>query len=689
MVDPSHPPHECAGTADAEQEQRVPLTSPVAEKARKAPGFLAEDRHDGSDSPQVRDGASTGRARNSGVSIRRLWSSWWLEVAGSVLILLVFVALVITLKEYQNQPQPNWPHGFSINTLVSVYTALFKLPLMLIASECLGQSRWRWFRRRKQPLNDIAIYESALRGDPFGVIQLLWATRGRQLTATIGAIISLASLVIDPFNQAVITIYPCQIPDASSLGDVPRANTLQIPETLPLTMQYNMLATALGLGSFEVRPRCQSGNCTFDQEYHSVGLCSSCTDISAQLQRNCTIPGDIQPQVTATLPSCRWFLEHTDPGDGENPNYIGFDTSIPLQGGDLWKLVNYEVASYSVNHTIAWIADPPQAVSCSVKPCVKSYKSAVVNGSFSEELVGKSQVWPDPPITPAYQWDVIYSRMLNRDCLPPATKQALMRQNIDTTPEWIAYNFTVLNNTPSGLRVLQGMAPDPSVPDECLYQYESYELGVQSPIKNVINWFATQFKQPLTAWVTYNGTNLTGGIASDIFNYGDAAPPMYWINGLDANQSNVMVALYGNGSITGATVAQMFDNVAATMTNFARSNPKALLDGNGRNVDLAPAQTPELLQNSCISINWPWLALPAALMLLSVLFLGLTVAQSSRPGSAGVWKSSPLALLWHGFEAPQPTSPASDDLKTLETMSKNMSVQLRQTALGWKLVQRA
>ncbi|KAK4938467.1 hypothetical protein LTR10_021096 [Elasticomyces elasticus] len=534
----------------------------------------------------------------------------------------------------------------------------------------------------------MALYESALRGDPFGVMQLLWTTRGRQLTATIGAVITLVPLVLDSFNQAIITIYPCQIPDATSVAGVPRVNTLHIPESQPLTMQYNMLATILGVGSFDVRPSCQSGTCTLDQEYHSVGFCSRCTDISDQLLRNCTIPGNIQPRVRATLPSCRWFIQDDRFfEDAGNPNYIGYDTASTTDGADLWKVVKYE-ATTSLSHTFSWIADPPQALSCSVKPCVRSYKSAVVNGSFAERLVGKSQVWPDALDPAPYQWDVIYSRMLNRDCLPTSAKQALTRQNIDITPEWIPYNYTVLNY--SG-EVLKGMAPDPTIPDQCLYQYKSYELAEGlPPLHYVVDWFEAQFLQPLTAWVSYNGTNVTDGISSDFFDgaLDSRAPPMFWYNSLELNQSDAMRAVYQNGSLTGDTVAQMFDNITITLTNFARSNPSALLSGNELGLDLTPAQAPELLQDSCIHINWPWLALPAALMVLSMLFLGLTVVQSALPNSIGIWKSSPLALLWHGFEVPQPTSATSDDLKTMEAMSSSMNVHLQQTGLGWKLVQR-
>jgi hypothetical protein len=49
-----------------------------------------------------------------------------------------------------------------------------------------------------------------------------------------------------------------------------------------------------------------------------------------------------------------------------------------------------------------------------------------------------------------------------------------------------------------------------------------------------------------------------------------------------------------------------------------------------------------------IAIRWIWLAFPASLLVLTLLFLVFIVAQSAESGVA-VWKSSPLVLLFHGL----------------------------------------
>ncbi|KAK7946860.1 uncharacterized protein PG986_011181 [Apiospora aurea] len=63
---------------------------------------------------------------------------------------------------------------------------------------------------------------------------------------------------------------------------------------------------------------------------------------------------------------------------------------------------------------------------------------------------------------------------------------------------------------------------------------------------------------------------------------------------------------------------------------------------------------------TCIVVSWGWIAFPAALVLLTLVFLALTVFESNRhttrlrtvAAQAGrkPWKSSALPLLWAGLE---------------------------------------
>jgi hypothetical protein len=50
-----------------------------------------------------------------------------------------------------------------------------------------------------------------------------------------------------------------------------------------------------------------------------------------------------------------------------------------------------------------------------------------------------------------------------------------------------------------------------------------------------------------------------------------------------------------------------------------------------------------------VSVRWLWLVFPSALVALGVVFLGLTMLTNRRRGLR-LWKSSILAILFHGLE---------------------------------------
>lgn len=53
---------------------------------------------------------------------------------------------------------------------------------------------------------------------------------------------------------------------------------------------------------------------------------------------------------------------------------------------------------------------------------------------------------------------------------------------------------------------------------------------------------------------------------------------------------------------------------------------------------------------TCIGVRWPWLAYPVALLNLTISFLLATIVQSEAYSRKQIWKSSPLALLFHGLD---------------------------------------
>jgi hypothetical protein len=363
--------------------------------------------------------------------------------------------------------------------------------------------------------------------------------------------------------------------------------------------------------------------------------------------------------------------------------FVGFD-NLTEGVGDSWNLLALDsTEGETQNFTMAWIGrkpTEPQAVSCSFQPCIRTYKSAVINGTFTEKVIASINWASDFPSDTNVA--AIYARMLERDCLPRSAKQALEQQSIDTSSQWIIYGSTYLNS--HGEAVINSTKVDSSIPDGCLYQYQMTNDVLVNATDSISNWFNGVFGQPLVATAFYNDTVVTNGVSSGSDLSNKPPTPILVYTGLQASQSGIMQALYANASITEASVSDMLDNLAVTMTNFVRSSPDQLANGPPPlNVDNAAVLTPIILQESCIRINWPWLALPAALIALNILFLCLTVLTAMESNSPGVWKSSTLALLWHGFDIPR-AAPESADM---EDVARNMHMRLIETGIGWKLVQ--
>jgi len=82
-----------------------------------------------------------------------------------------------------------------------------------------------------------------------------------------------------------------------------------------------------------------------------------------------------------------------------------------------------------------------------------------------------------------------------------------------------------------------------------------------------------------------------------------------------------------------------------------------------------------------IHIRWAWMASLGSIIVLTIVSFVFTVVQS-RKYKVAMWKSSPLALLFHGVNFEEPLL---DDLNTIPKMekhAKSMSVKLKGTNKG-------
>jgi hypothetical protein len=101
---------------------------------------------------------------------------WFLEFLSSFIGTLAVIALVVVLREYDQHPLSVWTAGVTVNSVISLLTALSKAALVLPTAACLSQLKWTWFSARERSLADFDSFDRASRG-VWGSLCLLWRLR--------------------------------------------------------------------------------------------------------------------------------------------------------------------------------------------------------------------------------------------------------------------------------------------------------------------------------------------------------------------------------------------------------------------------------------------------------------------------------------------------------------------------------
>jgi hypothetical protein len=146
---------------------------------------------------------------------------WWIESIACFFVIASLGAIVGVVWYHNGQPLPNWKHGITINSLVSIFLVIMKSGMGLVLAQGLAHLKWTWFDNAR-PLQDLETYGKASHG-PLGAAMLLWTVRTRHTITTIGAIVTIAALAINPTVQAMVKYYNCVWPVAGQNATMPQA----------------------------------------------------------------------------------------------------------------------------------------------------------------------------------------------------------------------------------------------------------------------------------------------------------------------------------------------------------------------------------------------------------------------------------------------------------------------------------
>ncbi|PVH83592.1 hypothetical protein DL98DRAFT_486436 [Cadophora sp. DSE1049] len=277
--------------------------------------------------------------------------------------------------------------GITINSILSWLSTIARSALLVPITKGISQLKWTWFSS-VQRLADLQRFDDASRG-PWGSLMLLWSLKNGGLIACFAAIGSLATILMlgmDPFIQQLVVFRTREVPLTNATSSVTRADyfyerpsgrfsTHEVSLGMKAAMYGGIFQSATSQPSFE----CASGSCTWPL-YSSLAVCSLCTDLTPKLTIQCD----------AENVFCNFTLPYAS------------SPSLRNRGGEILK-ANTSIPSVSYNFQGALlnfigILGAPEgfqlnskskalATECVLIPCVNTYRSSVVEGNYTEEVV--------------------------------------------------------------------------------------------------------------------------------------------------------------------------------------------------------------------------------------------------------------------------------------------------------------
>ena len=452
--------------------------------------------------------------------------------------------------------------------------------------------------------------------------------------ASIGAVITILAIAVDPTVQQMVTIRNDQrsstvsasLGRAQSFLQYGQGSGTMWPPSLPTSDMIGAIYSGIFFGvqdsfadggSLNMNPYCPTGNCTFPP-FQSLAICSSCEDVSQALIHTCpnkttycefSLPNGLRMNKTTQDDlygpfATSGYLNQLQNGTKYGNTFFTFSRMKGLYARDAPSL-----------------ARDVKATQCVLYWCVNTYASLVSSGQFSEEV--KSS------------W---YSNKTERGWWHDG-KRNMNDMRVDLIPPGLASDTSQKKNSNFTISYLA-------------------ELGI------------SQFLAPKLT--------LSNSIAIDPSDGG----MLSWGQDETSNSSSYINSMDFVRIFRDSDLDDLVTNLASSMTRNIRNAPAAnqtkSVDGYlGPLGGVGPANGTASYEYIFISVQWRWLAFSATLVFLTIIFLLLTIMDTARHDVA-VWKSSPMPLLFSGLSADETERlRAAKGIVEMESLSKEIQVALK------------
>ncbi|KXS98316.1 hypothetical protein AC578_6840 [Pseudocercospora eumusae] len=607
--------------------------------------------------------------------------AWWPELLSAFLSVGTLIAVAAVLYSIDGEPLENWdlPWQIKPNTVISTLITLVRLWMLLVIAECIGQLKWVYFEQKPHRLIDFETFDNASRG-PWGAALLLARIRWRAIVASVGAILTILALAVDPFAQQVLSYVQHNSVSPSGQASLFTARSYDYNTHDSLNPSHRTKNNGLSAASLtallpgnialpnDVPFACASGNCTWPS-FQALGFCSSCSDVSADTTMTCkyaqsrtegsaqkeyslaceftTPEHEIQlqadysafarPNGTSTADVNYADITSNRP-DGSGQRYTLFNSSVVsvlMTEAKHAEFLSYAALTHSEDENLQWRLwknnsmagwPSPTIYECQLSWCLKTYAaSSAENGNLVETKPTTEQLYRPYAMFAgeATEGNSSFHKCMSVD---EAMKWQLSMPlgSIDVDQDQSVQAAYTKKDLPKSK-----ICPSPEQ-----IRNSTTALGINIQDESLVSHSMLQI--------------LEHDLSNDYVG-ATALNQLFW----SANARNVSATL---------------ENITIRMTNALRQGP---------NSTAVLGQVHYL--STHIKVNWPWLSYPAVLVFLTVVFLILTTIFSAEKSQVA-WKSSSLAVLFHGL-----AELAEDDLRSPSMMTaaaRKMAVQLQHDENG-------
>lgn len=460
---------------------------------------------------------------------------------------------------------------------------------------------------------------------------------------------------------------------------------------------------------------CSTGNCTFNSvegiTHSFAGVCSRCVDTSPEIflwsNSNVTAPGALlyinatggQPSILVnSYDTLRSVAGAAFSGSFELPSNPALETVLPS------SLLNTSILSLTLNGCTLNGTANNQDPEVSTAKCSPNFAS-IPNGLDLTALVSQNSNWSQ-----LYEWNVLSASCVLYPCIRNSFADVVNGTFTETTINEVVmvpqYDF----DTPYPTYVAVN---DPCIIDGLLYGPSNYSAIPPWYPQNQTIYGQTV---PNTCVYSFKGTTVIAlpPYLSDIFNANCSMYQYYDTNLFDqqwalcstetasSGQANAIwfQSMFSLGNSTFQIINSSISSMATAISDSIRlqgayGSIYNVYTGDGAGAGFPDAygnaSMPTILYGSvfqtdvCVQVNWGWLALPAALLVLTAILLLDTIIRGLFDKQQyPIWKSSILPLLYATSETD--ITATDSNLTIIEEDATKRRIQLINDEGKWAFV---